>query len=224
MKSESTTKSCVSPVTQVVVAASPGAEYRSRKGACKALFGARHRGIDSAADDREMTKKQAFAVVARRDLNGPGRGQARDRAGRGSRMLADSRKRVSGLAAASWACAGGSRFHRCVDSCGARGTVQKCRFGPHLRWKAGIAERICDAASVDAHLSRMRPPGGRRDADRRMPVLLSVQRLRRASQAEAGRLLRVLLLRHCPVSAQAGGRCMLWVMRNSRGRLRVPTY
>src|SRR5690242_13052771 len=58
MKSESATKSCVRPVTQVVVAASPRREYRSRKRAWKALFAARHRGIDSAVDDKEMTKKQ----------------------------------------------------------------------------------------------------------------------------------------------------------------------
>jgi hypothetical protein len=48
-------------------------------------------------------------------------------------------------------------------------------------------------------------PIGRADADRCLPVLLCMQGLRRDAQAVAGRLLRVLLLRHSALSTRADG-------------------
>ena len=52
------------------------------------------------------------------------------------------------------------------------------------------------------------------DADRRLPLVLGVSRLRRAGAAEAGRLLCLLLLRHRALSPGAGvgpGR-VLWLI------------
>jgi hypothetical protein len=47
---------------------------------------------------------------------------------------------------------------------------------------------------IDDHLSLVRASGERANVDRCLPVLLRLQELRRATQAQAGRLLRFLLL------------------------------
>ena len=52
-----------------------------------------------------------------------------------------------------------------------------------------------DAAPVHSHMSALRPSGNGDDADRRLPVLLRVHRLRHAHAPECRGLLRVLLLR-----------------------------
>jgi len=50
------------------------------------------------------------------------------------------------------------------------------------------------------------PRCGHRSTEHRcLPVLLRVQGLRRDAQAVAGRLLRILFLRHGAVPARAGG-------------------
>jgi hypothetical protein len=64
---------------------------------------------------------------------------------------------------------------------------------------------IHDADRIDPDLPAMRPPLDRAHADRRMPVLVRVQGLRRMAQAAARRLLRVLLLQHGAVSAGPAG-------------------
>ena len=56
---------------------------------------------------------------------------------------------------------------------------------------------------IEHHLSAVWPSGNRDHADRRLPVLLQLRRLRNTAQAEAGRLLRLLLLRDGAVSADA---------------------
>jgi hypothetical protein len=59
------------------------------------------------------------------------------------------------------------------------------------------------------HLSRMRDCAERNHADRRLPLLLRMQRLWRKAAAQTGPLLRVLLLRVSALSAnssRAGGR------------------
>jgi hypothetical protein len=57
------------------------------------------------------------------------------------------------------------------------------------------------AVEIDAHLSEVQSSSYRDDADRRLPVLLRLQRLRRTDQASFGRLLCFLFLRFCAVSA-----------------------
>ena len=57
---------------------------------------------------------------------------------------------------------------------------------------------------IDDHLSRLRASGDRAHVCRRLPVFLSLQRLRGAAQAQAGRLLCVLLLRFSALPADPG--------------------
>lgn len=61
------------------------------------------------------------------------------------------------------------------------------------------------AAAIDDHLPALRHRKGGDDADGCVPVLLPVHRLRSEAQAEAGRLLRVLLVWLGAVPADAGG-------------------
>src|SRR5262249_56923890 len=83
--------------------------------------------------------------------------------------------------------------------------------------------RICDEGDAGGGpdpgqrhpLPGVRPWVGRADADRRLPVLLRLQGLRRAPQAAAGRLLRVLLVRDREMPADAGGQGRLL---NPKGR------
>ena len=56
-------------------------------------------------------------------------------------------------------------------------------------------ERCPDQTSVDPDLSAMRPQGHRDHAYRRLSVFLRLPRLWRGAEAQAGRLLRLLLLR-----------------------------
>src|SRR5262245_1985211 len=63
--------------------------------------------------------------------------------------------------------------------------------------------RALDADRIDPDLPALRPSLKRADADRRVPVLVRVQGLRREAQAVAGRLLRVLFLRLGAVPAGA---------------------
>jgi len=69
----------------------------------------------------------------------------------------------------------------------------------------GRRERL-DATRIDIDLSAVRTSGGGADADRRLPVLLCLQRLWREAQASRGRLLRILLVRVSALSADAGVR------------------
>jgi hypothetical protein len=68
-----------------------------------------------------------------------------------------------------------------------------------------IAGNIADAVGIDADLPALRSSGNRDHADRRLPVLLRLQGLRRTAETQARRLLRVLLLRLGTVSADTGG-------------------
>jgi hypothetical protein len=61
------------------------------------------------------------------------------------------------------------------------------------------------AASIDPQLPALRPAGIRNDAARCLSILLRLRELRRAAEAAARRLLRVLLLRLGAMSAGAGG-------------------
>src|ERR1700716_3901103 len=75
---------------------------------------------------------------------------------------------------------------------------------PRTRWNGPLlkierANRY--AVEIDAHLSEVQSSSYRDDADRRLPVLLRLQRLRRTDQASFGRLLCFLFLRFCAVSA-----------------------
>ena len=63
--------------------------------------------------------------------------------------------------------------------------------------------RALDADRIDPDLPALRPSLDRADADRRLPVLVRLQGLRREAQAIAGRLLRVLFLRLGAVPASA---------------------
>ena len=67
-----------------------------------------------------------------------------------------------------------------------------CRFGP------------ANDPRVGHRLSALRHCKGRSHADRRLPVLLYLQWLWREAATEAGRLLRVLLLRLGAVPADPG--------------------
>src|SRR5437879_7434203 len=69
--------------------------------------------------------------------------------------------------------------------------------GPLLK----IVRANRNAVAVHAHLSEVRPSSDRDDADRRLPVLLRLQGLRRTAQASLGRLLCFLFLRVRAVSA-----------------------
>jgi hypothetical protein len=88
-------------------------------------------------------------------------------------------------------------------SCKVRGrSASSKRSGRWSRCGAGWAGGPHDPRIGD-HLSAMRPSGRGADAQRRLPILLSLQGLRRTAQAEGGRLLRVLFLWVGAVSAGA---------------------
>ena len=59
------------------------------------------------------------------------------------------------------------------------------------------------AAGFQPHLSGVRPHHGRDHADRRLPVVLRLSALRRGSEAQARRLLRLLFLWRREVSARS---------------------
>jgi hypothetical protein len=94
-----------------------------------------------------------------------------------------------------------------------------CWNGPYSR----SCEQTANAVAVHAHLSEVRPSSDRDDADRRLPVLLRLQGLRRTAQASLGRLLCFLFLRVRAVSAnpREWERRMLSSVRarQSRGRM-----
>jgi hypothetical protein len=73
-------------------------------------------------------------------------------------------------------------------------------------------EGTAHANSISAHLSALPPPIGGDHADRRLPVLLRLQRLRHQAEATAGRLLRVLLVRFRTMPAGPDRR-LLFLMR-----------
>jgi hypothetical protein len=54
-------------------------------------------------------------------------------------------------------------------------------------------------------MSLLRPSGDRNDAGERLPDFLRLQGLRRDPEAKARRLLRILLLRRCALSADPAG-------------------
>jgi hypothetical protein len=68
----------------------------------------------------------------------------------------------------------------------------------------GSSSRTAYAFAIYDHVPALLYREVGSDADRRLPVLLRVHRLRRKAQAEAGRLLRVLLVRLGALSADAG--------------------
>ena len=76
-----------------------------------------------------------------------------------------------------------------------------------------------DAVAGPASRIAVRPSGNRDQADRRVPVLLQLRRLRNTAQAEAGRLLRLLLLWDGAVSADAIWHLLRldFVLRGRRG-------
>jgi hypothetical protein len=77
-----------------------------------------------------------------------------------------------------------------------------------------------DANDLSFSLPKVWLQIGRDDADRRLPVLLQLQGLRRAPQAKAGRLLRVLLLRVCTVPADPSGE----LLKRGLGEVRFAAY
>ena len=98
-------------------------------------------------------------------------------------------------------------------------TIRNARGGPHpdpLRaahaaakalpagWRLGIEWRDLESRDIDDHLPALRGGETGDDADRRLPVLLYLQWLWREAATEAGRLLRVLLLRLGAVPADPG--------------------
>ncbi len=73
--------------------------------------------------------------------------------------------------------------------------------------------------SVDRHLPEMRASRNRAHAGRCVSVFLRLQRMWRAAQARAGRLLRVLLIRLRPLPADADGRMLHVDRSDNRNRL-----
>jgi len=71
------------------------------------------------------------------------------------------------------------------------------------------AEHAADAVGINAYLPEMRSSIGRDDADRRLPVLLWLQGLRREAEASRRRLLCVLLLWFRSLSSDPGRKAML---------------
>src|SRR3546814_7013830 len=70
-----------------------------------------------------------------------------------------------------------------------------------VRWAAR------DAARLDPDLSKLRQGLDRNHAHRCVPILLRLSALRDRAAAQEGRLLRLLLLWRCPLSADPGGSC-----------------
>lgn len=62
-----------------------------------------------------------------------------------------------------------------------------------------------DQAPFDHHVPGLRSSLAREDADRRLPVPLYLQEMRSADEAQAGRLLRLLLVRRRPLSPNPRG-------------------
>ena len=77
------------------------------------------------------------------------------------------------------------------------------------RRSSQASRRVGGGGSVDDCLSRMRTSRKRNHTRRRLPILLSVQRVSRGAEAEKGGLLRLLLVRRCEVSDRATERWML---------------
>jgi hypothetical protein len=69
---------------------------------------------------------------------------------------------------------------------------------------SAIAEEETHEPRIDHHVPALRHREIGDDADRRLPIFLCVHGLRSETAAEAGRLLRVLLLRLGAVSADPG--------------------
>jgi len=68
-----------------------------------------------------------------------------------------------------------------------------------------------DATWIDDHLSTVSTSIAGDDANRCMSIFLRLQGLWRSPETKAGRLLRVLLLRFGPMSADSGGQFLLRV-------------
>ena len=77
------------------------------------------------------------------------------------------------------------------------------------RRSSRASRRIDGGGSVDDCLSRVRTSRKRDHTRRRLPILLSVQRVPRGAEDEKGGLLRLLLIRRCEVSIRATKRWML---------------
>ena len=103
---------------------------------------------------------------------------------------APGRRRCCCAAARSW----------CINDTASGDTRPRARSGiePGVRSHDGRRP-----ARVRDHLPDLRAPSARADAGERLPGLLCLHRLRRASAAGAGRLLRVLLVRRYAVPAEA---------------------
>ena len=68
-----------------------------------------------------------------------------------------------------------------------------------------LRENSRDAAFVDNHLSELRISQHRDNASGGMSILLRLSRLRRTDETKARGLLRVLLIRRCPLPSGPGG-------------------
>ena len=77
------------------------------------------------------------------------------------------------------------------------------------RRSSQASRRIDGGGSVDDCLSRVRTSRERDHTRRRLPILLSMQRVSRGAEAEKGGLLRLLFLWRCAVSAGARREGML---------------
>jgi len=75
-----------------------------------------------------------------------------------------------------------------------------------------------DRSRIDAYLPRLRRGPCRDHADRRLPVVLGVSILRGDGAAEAGRLLRLLFLRHRRLPADPAGRRLLRLSTSETSR------
>jgi len=85
-----------------------------------------------------------------------------------------------------------------------------CAGGRELElYRPGVAQAFSVAlneAGLDNHLPLLRPSSNGNDANRRLPVFLRVQRLRRALKAEVRGLLRLLFLRRYALPADTGSK------------------
>jgi hypothetical protein len=73
-------------------------------------------------------------------------------------------------------------------------------------WHFGAGGWGNDDSDFNDHLPKLWNCKGGNHANGRLPVFLQMHRVRRDAETEAGRLLRVLLLRRCTLSADTGSR------------------
>lgn len=101
------------------------------------------------------------------------------------------------------------------------------KLEPYRSHAAHVFSGPLNETRLDNHLPKLRPSFNRDNANRRLPVLLRMQRLRVAPQAESGRLLRFLLLWRRAVPADSGGqrawsRRRMLLLRRIGQKVKIP--